>query len=267
MGRFFAYMMKKLNFFFLLVIFASCGISGNKDDKPEGGGESKTIIKIKTQDTLRPIFGYRFHIKGDFDGDGKKEMLVEHFVDSSNGKELNKFFEGIDYDSIVALTMKRNKYCYIASPQKAADSLFISGNAQLFGLCFLHNEGDLDGNGTDEISYVIDNADWSSMNTCHVMTFAKARWRELYAFTIHEWEIPAMPEASASYGLFGNDGIREYEKNDTLNHRLELELNAFSFIKKIKNGIIQTSEMKMEESENDSLAIGDQIKKIVHLKK
>src|ERR1035437_8306959 len=59
--------------------------------------------KINSAD-IKPIFGYRFQIAGDFDGDGAKEILNEHFYSKRDQKETNKYFSGIDdawilYDS------------------------------------------------------------------------------------------------------------------------------------------------------------------------
>jgi hypothetical protein len=45
--------------------------------------------------THRPVFGYRFVITGDFDGDGRKERLVEHYYSGIDNKETYKFDEGL----------------------------------------------------------------------------------------------------------------------------------------------------------------------------
>src|SRR3990172_5954494 len=51
------------------------------------------ILKTVPKD-VKPIFGYRFVIDGDFNGDGKKEKLIEHFVSTNNNKEISKFYNG-----------------------------------------------------------------------------------------------------------------------------------------------------------------------------
>ncbi|MGZ4042282.1 MAG: hypothetical protein ACXVPU_19620 [Bacteroidia bacterium] len=240
-------------------------------DSPKKIEFDSNLINIHNKifmDSLKPVFGYRFVIKGDFDGDGKQETLTEHYKSGIDNKEAYKFYSNLDYDQTVRLTDQKAPYSYISSSDTKIDSLFIANTGQFFGLALLHNEGDLDGNGTDEISYVIDYADWSNLNSCHIMTYTKTGWKELLKFDIHESEIPELPQASASYGLFGVDHMEHYEKNDTLNQRLEKQLKDFSLIRKIKNNVIEVLEMcSNPEDENDSIAMGDDFKKIIHLKK
>lgn len=59
----------------------------------------------------------------------------------------------------------------------------------IVGLYFLHNEGDLNNDGTDELSYVVDWADQSTLNTYHIITNNNNEWKELYSFPIWEWQI------------------------------------------------------------------------------
>ncbi|MGG9961194.1 hypothetical protein [Ferruginibacter sp. SUN106] len=123
------------------------------------------ILKTIPKD-IKPVFGYRFIISGDFDGDGKKEQLIEHFFSGVDNKETNKFYEGLsDYDQLVALTVKKDPVSFVLSDNKNIDTLGISSTSQLLGLSFLKNEGDLNGDGTDEVSYVVNWASWSSVNT------------------------------------------------------------------------------------------------------
>lgn len=132
---------------------------------------------------LVPIIGHRFSITGDFNGDGIIDTLTERYT--HQGQETNKIYEGIEYDSLVALIALKEKQCYLEASENI-DSLFISGNAQLFGLVYLNNEGDLDGDGADEIGYVVHWADWSSFNTYHIASYKKKQWLEIYSFPIHE---------------------------------------------------------------------------------
>ena len=47
----------------------------------------ESILKTIPKD-IKPVFGYRFVISGDFDGDGLKEMLVEHYYSQLKTKRL-----------------------------------------------------------------------------------------------------------------------------------------------------------------------------------
>ena len=275
--------MKKIFFIGLVLPVLACNnISNNnstktisKDSVKKNSKDSvlvthkgTSVINIHLKSfmvTLKPIFGYRFSIKGDFDGDGKQETLTEHYVSGLDNKETCKFYSNLDYDQTIELAEQKEPLSYFSSSTNKVDSLFISSTSQLFGLALLHNEGDLDGNGTDEISYVIDYADWSNLNSCHIMTFTKSGWNELLKFDIHESNIPEAPETSASYGLFGVDGIQHYENNDTLNRQLEEQLKKFSYIRKVKKNVIEVYEMSMEDK--DSVDMGDDYLKIIRLKK
>lgn len=117
----------------------------------------------------------------------------------------------------------------------------IANDNQLFGVSWMKNDGDLLGNGRDVMEYVIDWADWSSINTCHLVTWDGKKWKELYAFTIHDWEIPQLPGFATGYGLFGVDGGTAISsKYDTVNLRLEKELKAFpGFIKNKGGGVVK----------------------------
>lgn len=186
-------------------------------------------------ENIKPVFGYRFIIKGDFDGDGNKENLTEHFISRIDYKEINKFYDtSIYYEQLMALTIKKQPYSFVISDDKKIDTLRISSQLQLLGLSFLKNEGDLNGDGTDEVSYVAHWADWSSLNSWHIMTYKNKKWQELYSFSINEWLLPDLPENFNQYGLFGLEN-KFIITDDTINQKLEKELNNFKgLVKKIK---------------------------------
>jgi hypothetical protein len=57
---------------------------------------------------IKPVPGYRFVIVGDFNGDGRRDTLVEHFVSLLDGMEANKLYDSLDsYDQLVALTVSK----------------------------------------------------------------------------------------------------------------------------------------------------------------
>jgi hypothetical protein len=210
----------------------------------------KTIPK-----NIKPIFGYRFIISGDFDGDGKKEQLIEHYFSRVNNRESNKFYDGIsDQGELVDLTIKKEPFSFVLSGNKAIDTLHIAEHNQLLGLLYLKNEGDLNGDGTDEVSYVIDWADWSSLNTWHIVTYKNKKWQEVYSFDMWDWQLPDLPETFSQYGLFGLEK-RAVAANDTLNNRLERELKSFDgLVKKIKRNKIQVI-YRNKEGDEDTLVV------------
>jgi hypothetical protein len=110
--------------FFVLTLLISCESSTKKIQ------DKNTVSHIDTlqQDTskprnpieetlntipknIKPVLGYRFILSGDFDGDGKKEKLIEHFYSGLDNKETNKFYDSLsNYDQLVVLTIKKSPF-------------------------------------------------------------------------------------------------------------------------------------------------------------
>ncbi len=248
----------------------SCANILPKDSNKKEDWLTKTLKSIPTN--LKLVFGHRFIIQGDFDGDGLKEILQEHYFSCKENKETNKFYDSLDYDQLAALTIDKDPISY-ATFNKRIDTLWIADGqgqyapaycgGQLLGLSYMKNEGDLDGDGGDEISYVINWADWSSINSCHLVSYKKKKWKQLYSFEIRDWQLPGLPEVQNEYYLFGVSGVVSTIGNDTINERLKKELDSFpGFIKKLKNGKIQVKEFILN-AESDSMPIIDlkQLKK------
>jgi hypothetical protein len=200
----------------------------------------KTVPK-----NAKPIFGYRFLVTGDFNGDGIADTLTEHFISLLDGKEANKFYDSLsDYGQLVALTIAKEPESFVSANSKKIDTLFIWGGGQLSGLSFLKNEGDLDGDGADDLSYVVDWADESNLNTCHLVSYKRHKWVELYSFPIWDWQIPELPSRYLSGAGRSTD--------DSLRQQLEINLKAWpGFIKKIENNkirVIFRNDDAMEDS-------------------
>ncbi|MEC4050470.1 hypothetical protein OX284_013590 [Flavobacterium sp. SUN046] len=210
----------------------------------------RSVIKI------HPVFGYRFIIDGDFDGDGVKEQLVEHFYSLKTNKETNKFYENLpDYGDLVTLTMKKDPYSFVSSTNKNIKNLEISQEGQLLGLSYLKNEGDLNGDGTDEVSYVVNWADWSNLNHWHLMTYRNQQWEELYTFSIWDWQLPDLPDTFNEYGMFGLQNKYINAHNAKANKAIEKDLMEFKgLIKKIATDSIEIYYMT-NDAELDTLGV------------
>lgn len=228
--------------------------SQKQDEPPVAQADTLKQEATETkQDTLKPLFGYRFVITGDFDGDGRKEKLVEHFVSGIDGKETNKYYEGLkNYDQLVELTIAKEPVSFVVSSNKRLDTLHIGSGGQLLGLSFMKNEGDLNGDGTDELSYVVSYADWSNSNTCYLVTYKNKKWVELYSFDVWDSEIPSLPRTTSHYGLFGLENLEIDAKNDSIDRQKEKELLEWEgFIKKLKTNKIKIiTASQMEEGEH-----------------
>ena len=221
----------------------------------------QAVMRMTTDsDTMeiKEVFGYRFVITGDFDGDGQTEQLIEHYFSRRDNKEANKFYDGLnDYGDAVDSAIKKNAHVFLSFNNPLIDTLHIVKGEykQVFGLSYLKNEGDLDGDGGDEISFVIDWADWSNLNTWHIMTYKKGKWKELYSFGIWDWQLPELPYITNQYGLFGTEGKIVTPENDTANALIEKELHEFKgLVWKIKTNKIQVF-FRNDEAELDTMIV------------
>jgi hypothetical protein len=196
-----------------------------------------------------------FLIIGDFDGDGHKEKLVEHYYKGLQNRETNKFYDSLtEYDQLVEVTAKAKTFSFVSSDNKNIDTLPISSEGKSFGLAYLKNEGDLNGDGTDEISYVVNWADWYNLNSWHIMTYKNKRWQELYHFSIWDWQLPDLPGVINDYGMFGRENEIAYTKNDSVTKALEKGLADFKgLVKKLGKNKIQI--IYMNEDANLDTAI------------
>ena len=254
---------------FVPVLFLSCSNTGNNAPEerspieanapqPHSGVRENSIATLEgaVPQNIDPVLGYRFIISGDFDGDGKKEKLVEHYCSALDDREAPKFYEGLlDYEQLVDRTIAKKPYCFVSSDNKAIDTLPISSEAQSLGLSYLKNEGDLNGDGTDEVSYVVNWADWSSTNTWYVVTCKGGKWKELYSFPIWDWQLPDLPETFNEWGFMGLQDKSVNTSNDTVNRRLQQELDAFSgLLKKVKTNVVQVV-YRNSEAEMDTMIV------------
>lgn len=228
--------------FLIVVILLVCSCNHVNSDKQKTGNYTKLKARVKPKSSEVkkpvPVWGYRFVVTGDFNGDGIKDTLTEHYFSGKTHKETNKFYVNADYDYDLKMADEQKTYSFITCSNPAIHKLDVAKENN-FGLLYLKNEGDLDGNGTDEISLVRNKADFSSLNEYSIMTYKNNKWVTLYWFPIWEWQLPQLPEVSNQYGLFGIGGV-VITNSDTTNQRLLKELTSFSGLaKKVRKNKIQ----------------------------
>ena len=98
----------------------------------------------------------RFTIRGDFDGDGFEENLYE---------TATQIFS--DNDELTPLQLDGD-----------------------LGVYFLVNEGDLDGDGGDEISLMTVYRDYTNINYFRIFSYTGNKWKEIFCTKVHEWDCP-----------------------------------------------------------------------------
>jgi hypothetical protein len=195
-------------------------------------GEIDSIEKISA-----PVKGYRFVIKGDFDGDGIKETLTEHFYSKKLNRETYKFYDSLHGYDLIGLNSYKKPRSFMTCSTKKMDTLTISDSDWQMGLSFMKNEGDLNGDGGDEISYVVNLADFSNCNRCYIKTWKNGEWKELFSFPVWDWQFPQIPDAYTQYGLFGTASQSSVRSDDSLTKEQLKEFKEFpGLIKKMKSG-------------------------------
>jgi hypothetical protein len=246
----------------ILLLLAGCAQPGNTKQaagKPDSLQKDTATPPDQLEETLsdipkniKPVFGYRFIIEGDFDGDGSTEKLAEHYFSRLDNQETNKFYDGLtDYDQLVALTIRKKPRSFALCDNHFIDTLDIASDGQLLGLSYLKNEGDLNGDGTDEVSYVVNWADWSNLNTWHIVTYKNHKWKELYSFPIRDWQLPDLPQTLNQYGPAG----LENKIVDTTGNADEKKLKDFKgLVRKIRPNQIRVV-YRNDEAEEDSMTV------------
>lgn len=139
------------------------------------------------QEKYKTYWGYRFHIQGDFNGDGKQEMLTEKLISTRTGKEIAKFC-GFEEDTITDCywTWRINEFrkpkCLLDCSDPAIGDFrqTVDSTIGTIGMTFLQNVGDLNGDQSDEIAFVEDLGGCNSgIREIQLATYKKGKWKVL----------------------------------------------------------------------------------------
>jgi len=123
-------------------------------------------------------------VQGDFDGDGKQNILSQFLADST-GRKVEKLplFEKETWEEIVDYYSRHGYYTALVMNREVADTLTFSHSQ---GLYCLINLGDLNNDERDEIALVVDRLDFSRANYCSIYSLCSTGWKELFQFNVHE---------------------------------------------------------------------------------
>lgn len=168
--------MKHLFFIVLLCLITSCSTKTSS---------ASVSAHVKTpKDTVAYLPVSTLSITGDFDGDGKQDILNQFLADST-GRRVDKIpaFENETWEEVVDYYSKRDYYTSVSVQKKPTDTLCF-GFSQ--GLYCLINVGDLNNDKRDEIAMVPDRMDFSRHNYCYIYSLCDTTWKELFSFNIHE---------------------------------------------------------------------------------
>lgn len=140
----------------------------------------------------------KLSVTGDFDGDGKPDTLLQHNYSLLAKAEIGYAadpFEN-DWDSVVNWFYDQDAEVYLARKNRVGDTLHL-GIAQ--GLYCLLNLGDMNGDGKDEIAFVVDYLDYSRVNSCKIYAICNGKWTRLKEFDVHEEAFDFTSEGPPSF--------------------------------------------------------------------
>lgn len=180
----------------VIVSYTSCKPKAEKDDSGTQVDSSQTNIDSLTENInsdLPPDSVY-LTIKGDWDGDGKEEVLKERYFSRTTGRNevapsRSRIADSLEYDELIDMAINLNAMSYLVSDNNKIDTLFIStaDSAQTFGVMYLKNEGDMDGDGADELGYIPAIAQMSTLTSYYIMSYKNGKWVHYFSFPIWSW--------------------------------------------------------------------------------
>ncbi len=127
-------------------------------------------------------------VAGDFNGDGKEEKLLEYVYNIEKEVEEESFISAKNYRQFLDENGKTALLVNVIASNKNIKALSFMSNKGA-GLHWLRNIGDINGDGADDISVVVNYADTSTINDCMIYAFANGEWNLLTKFEIREWQI------------------------------------------------------------------------------
>jgi hypothetical protein len=187
----------------------------------------KTVCENNKKDSLYLVqkdsfvknmpLGYRFTIVGDFDGNGKTEILKERHISPLTGKEATteQFSIGskggktypIDNTGILH---EQRAVSFMECTNKRIRNLAIGPHYRTASFAFIRNIGNIDGVAGDEVSFVIDGVDYSGINHCEIASYRHGAWRTIYSFPIMDYNIHIW-DNTAEDGLPNADSLRYWK--------------------------------------------------------
>jgi hypothetical protein len=235
----------------MLVLVLAALISCQKQQTPpkrvneSPTGQTEEIEKEEV-DTFpypgRPIWGYRYSLEGDFDGNGVQDTLIERFIDANTQEETNKFFSDLPLmDHQLYDYKERQVEAFLEDKHQKIGRLNELGQ---MGVYYGEVIGDVDENGTDELGIVGFDAYPSSLCNYSIFSYdvKKKEWKILFHFRVREWEFPQLPAYNKVYGPFGSFEEKEITDQQR-NGQLEDEQKAFERVRKVSPKCIEFKSM------------------------
>ncbi|NME70066.1 caspase family protein [Flammeovirga aprica] len=156
------------------------------DDKSGGrydiGFGVTFISSFDVPQDYEEISTLKYTITGDFDGNQQKDSLTYEVYDLDKQQQFKDL--AIKGNDTLRIDHK-DVLLYIYGSNENIGQAELKRGERQNGLFHFRNLGDLDGDGGDEVGYVIDWFQASVINRYYVISYKNGRWEELYSFRIH----------------------------------------------------------------------------------
>ena len=209
----------KILFFILVTIIFGCNPTENP--KRIFSDSSSNNVEAKENTTHKEL-GERFSIVGDFNGDGITDNIYESYISSLSNKEAYKVPDNQDWYRNIEMIVKQKPVTRIFSNIPNIDTFVVTKEPQQIGLFHFRNLGDLNEDGKDEIGFAINWADYSNLNTYHIVTIVNQRFKEILSFKINE-----MICFENSEELFDNNDFIKKVDNKTIKFKFYTDSATF----------------------------------------
>ncbi len=198
--------------------------------------QDSTVLRVAVPTT--PYWGYRFKVEGDFDGNGTKEMLYERFYSQKSKHETYKYLKADNangYDCTASLqdndAKKAMSYMVCSDSTIRRMSIGVCSNANaVFGISFMKNVGDLNGDGTDELVYMDDRGCTTDPRFFYLLTYKDGEWKKTRQWRSKFGKLPVLPEVRQKDQI-----LKQFSKEIRAYHK-EL-IRAPSIVKKKKDKV------------------------------
>lgn len=91
-----------------------------------------------------------------------------------------------DWEENIKLIIGNKPFSRLYTNIRGIDTFIVTDEPQQRGLLRLENLGNINGDKGDELGYVINWADFSNINSYHVITLVQNKWVEICNFRINE---------------------------------------------------------------------------------
>lgn len=164
----------------LSLLMTACNSTGVQKNNASSSESLTQSVRTDTQ------LNDRFSIVGDFNGDNLLDTIFESYISSVTNKETPKEIDSEDIEKNIELIIKNNPVTRLYSSIAGVDTFIVTKEYQQIGLRNFARLGDLNSDKSDEFGYMINWADFSNLNTFHILTIKDNKFIELFNFKINE---------------------------------------------------------------------------------